>query len=188
VVIPDTVRTIEGGAFNNCPNLRELYIPDSVKKVASHIVDNCPKLESITVPSVASLKSWGFTHLFENGTDLYSMKSGSRKKVTEVRVPSDAYGLTPFPWYRGCTSLENVYWAADLDTEMIDGCKNLKNLYLSKGFYRIWCRNGRYFFQDLPRTCTVHYDDTIAKCKEEFEHETLSWHLKFKCTDGVVEL
>ena len=82
VVIPDTVTSIAGGAFNNCPNLRELYIPDSVKKVASHIVDNCPKLESITVPSVAHLRSWGFTHLFENGTDLYSMKSGSRKKVT----------------------------------------------------------------------------------------------------------
>ena len=47
VTIPENVRVIVGGAFNDDPGLTELTIPETVEKISYGAIDNCEKLKVI---------------------------------------------------------------------------------------------------------------------------------------------
>lgn len=49
VVIPDTVKKIQEGAFSCCENLVEIHIPASVESIAEGFACSCPSLKKITV-------------------------------------------------------------------------------------------------------------------------------------------
>ncbi len=48
-VIPNTVKSIDEGVFNDMKNLKEIYIPASVKNLWFTVFSNCPNVERIVV-------------------------------------------------------------------------------------------------------------------------------------------
>ena len=49
IVLPDTLKTLDGRVFYNCKNLKELEIPASVDTISAAITDGCINLDTLTV-------------------------------------------------------------------------------------------------------------------------------------------
>jgi hypothetical protein len=49
IILPESVTTINNGAFANCRNLTTIIIPDSVKEIISVAFFNCEKLTSVVI-------------------------------------------------------------------------------------------------------------------------------------------
>ena len=61
VILPETVRYIQDGAFNSCEDLEYVYIPEGCQKIGSQAFDFCDELSYIRVPdSVTKIGSWAF--------------------------------------------------------------------------------------------------------------------------------
>ena len=57
--IPDTVKTISSGAFEDCDGLKEITIPNSVTSIGARAFDDCSNLRSMTIPdSVTSISDY----------------------------------------------------------------------------------------------------------------------------------
>ena len=48
--IPDSVTSIEAGAFENCKNLVSVTIPESITMISEFLFENCESLASIVIP------------------------------------------------------------------------------------------------------------------------------------------
>ena len=118
VVIPDSVTSIGGCAFNGCKALISITIPNSVTSIGATAFYGCYKLTSITIPnSVTSIEKWAFLYCnkltsvtIENeegkvaiGTDAFPSKA----KITYVGKPK---GQPAKP-------IENPYHQAILEVE-----------------------------------------------------------------------
>jgi hypothetical protein len=63
IVLPDTLTSIGGGAFNNCTYLTSVTIPDSVTSIGIEAFYHCDGLTSVTIPgSVTSIGNGAFYH------------------------------------------------------------------------------------------------------------------------------
>jgi len=61
IVIPNTVTSIAGNAFQFCKNLKEVNIPTSCKFIGNGAFYGCDSLESIIIPnSVTDISPWAF--------------------------------------------------------------------------------------------------------------------------------
>ena len=59
--IPDTVQSIEKGAFKGCSNLKEIVVPDSVTEIGEQAFYDCHDLETVTIgKSVTGIGSKAF--------------------------------------------------------------------------------------------------------------------------------
>lgn len=62
VVIPDTVTTIQEGAFYGCSSLVSISIPDSVTEIERTAFSNCSAIESIDLPnSLININEYAFS-------------------------------------------------------------------------------------------------------------------------------
>ena len=71
VTIPDTVKTIEYGAFCSCDNLTELKIPGGVSELGEEVFASCTGLTALEIPS--NIKTIG-DKAFQGCTGLKSVK------------------------------------------------------------------------------------------------------------------
>ena len=62
IIIPDSVKSIEEGAFKHCKSLTSINIPDSVKSIGEDAFSQCKSLTSINIPN--SVKSIGYGAFF----------------------------------------------------------------------------------------------------------------------------
>ena len=121
MVLPDSVRKLDGEAFNNCPRLREIYFGKGVQKIFSYFERKCPRLERIEVnpenPNFCDREGV----LFEK-----SMK-------TLLRCPAAREGKYVVP--------EGVEILGDFS---FDGCSNLVEIVLPESLQRIegWAFRG----------------------------------------------
>lgn len=85
VIIPNSVTTIDRGAFYSYKVLKKISIPNSVTKIDSNAFSNCESLTSITIPkSVTEIGS----NAFYNCTNLTSITIPKSTK----EIGSDAFG------------------------------------------------------------------------------------------------
>ena len=90
VTIPDSVKTIQGGAFWWCRGLKNITIPNSVTTIEYRAFAECTGLTSVTIPnSVTTLGAW----VFENCINL-----------TSVTIPSSVTYIDSNPFI-GCSKV-----------------------------------------------------------------------------------
>jgi len=71
IVIPDSVKSIDDGAFCRCENLISITIPDSVTSIGSYVFSQCSSLTSITIPNtITSIEDDPFSNC-DSLTDVY---------------------------------------------------------------------------------------------------------------------
>ena len=63
IILPNSIRKIESGAFSNFSSLVNIIIPNSVTNIGSNAFFNCPSLESVTISK--NVKNIG-DHAFSN--------------------------------------------------------------------------------------------------------------------------
>ena len=88
-VIPDSVKTIEPGAFVSCNSLTQIDIPDSVSTIGEGAFYKCASLTSITIPN-SVIKIGDFT--FRNCTSLKKVYFQSK---TPPEVGSSIFSKCP---------------------------------------------------------------------------------------------
>ncbi len=120
IVIPDTVTSIEGGAFSNCYNLKFISLPGSIKYIGNEAFFWCYNLQSITIPNgVKSIGRWTF-------------RGCSQLKSVYIPGSVTSIGESAF---EDCAALENLTLSEglkEIEWFSFGGCKNLSSLNLPK--------------------------------------------------------
>ena len=49
ITLPNTVKSLENNAFDNCYSLKEIYIPESVLELRNNVITNCVKLKEVNL-------------------------------------------------------------------------------------------------------------------------------------------
>ena len=93
VVIPSSVTSIGGAAFNGCNSLRSVVIPSSVTSIGSSAFASCNSLSNVVIPpSVTSIAAYAFN------------KCNSLRSVI---IPDGMMSISN-NMFEGCYSLRNV--------------------------------------------------------------------------------
>jgi len=115
-IIPDGVKHISRGTFEEAGFLKKITIPDSVKSIDHNAFNNCWSLESVNIPSgLTAIEDFSF----------YSCE-----KLKNVVIP---YGITVLGYqvFSGCSSLteivipESVNW---IKSGAFSACWNLERI------------------------------------------------------------
>lgn len=91
IILPDSVKTINGVAFARCSNLTSINFPEGLENINAYAFDECDKLKIIAIPdSVTSIGSGAFDTNYTTSTTVYTNNdvaksydwSGSKRNVT----------------------------------------------------------------------------------------------------------
>ncbi|MEE1290147.1 MAG: leucine-rich repeat domain-containing protein [Spirochaetota bacterium] len=144
VTIPDSVTTVNSGAFVNCKNVETLVIGNGLTSL-----DNLPitsALKSITIGN--NIKSIGY-NTFKGCNKLASVTIGNR--VTSIDDNA----------FRDCSSLTSVT-IPDSVTEIgnyaFSGCNGLKNIRISKNVTKI----KDYTFSNCSNLTSIAIPDSVT--------------------------
>lgn len=119
VVIPDSVTSIEIGAFRGCISLTSITIPDSVTSIGNRAFENCKSLTSITIPDgVTSIGGYAF----------YDCKS-----LTSITIPNSVTSIGHRAFY-DCESLTSITipdGVTSIGHCAFYGCKSLTSIKIA---------------------------------------------------------
>ena len=90
IVIPDSAKTIEGGAFFNCTSLKAITIPPSVTQIGDEAFSGCSSLKENTIPSTVT----------RIGQEVFAGCSS----LKEITIPSSVTYIGDYA-LNGCSSL-----------------------------------------------------------------------------------
>lgn len=114
--IPDSVTSIDNGAFSNCSKLTSISIPDGVTSIGDDAFLNCTKLTSISIPdSVVSLgnnvfrecRSLDSVTIGNNVTSIGDYAFYNCYTLTSISIPDSATSIGDYAFY-GCSKLNSV--------------------------------------------------------------------------------
>ena len=117
VIIGEGTKTLPDFLFTDCTKLKEVVLPESLEKMGCAVFEGCTSLESFIIPENVNIDG-GFS-LFRDCVNL-----------KYVKLPSNTT-LIPQYIFAGCTSLEYLeipYGVVELETNMIQGCNNIKSI------------------------------------------------------------
>lgn len=137
VIIPGTVRFINGSAFRGCSKLVSINIPEAVTTLSGYTFMDCTSLESIVIPNtVTSLGD----NIFNGCTKLASVTLSNKlteiplqcfldcSSLTEITIPSTVTKIKGYG-FGGCSSLSKVEILGEITAigySAFQGCSSLK--------------------------------------------------------------
>ena len=149
LVIPDSVTSIDYGAFCDCSGLTSITIPDSVTSIGEFAFYNCSGLTSITIGSgVTSIVN----SAFEGCSGLTSVTIGSGvtsivnsafegcSGLTSITIPDNVTYIGRYA-FRGCSGLTSITIGSgvtSMDYGAFVDCSGLENIYITD--IAVWCR------------------------------------------------
>lgn len=113
--IPDTVKTIYGGAFRRSANLKKINIPEGVEVIGTDAFRECSNLESVTIPeSVSEIGGSAFSGsgvkkaVVPGKLDRFHHDVFSQCQRLEEVVLGEGITVIPFQTFNLCTNLKKV--------------------------------------------------------------------------------
>ncbi|MBQ3150204.1 MAG: leucine-rich repeat domain-containing protein [Clostridia bacterium] len=192
--IPDTVKTIELGAFENANYLLTVSIPDSVTKIKDSAFISMKNLEEIIIPdNVTAIGS----NTFESCIRLKSVKLGKEVstiggdafrncvQLRSIKLP-DTLTTVGYGAFYGCENLRTVTIPSSvtLIAEMaFKYCSGLRNIYYG-GTEEQWKKIDIKGNNLELKIATVHYCD-ISEDKIIITSEEQTAYYKFRYTLNV---
>ena len=138
VIIPDSVTTIDSHAFSHCSSLTSIIIPDGVTSIGDYAFYDCSSLESVTIPdSVTTIGGSAFSYC---------------SSLTSITIPDSVKSIGDYAFY-DCSSLTSVtfadtstwYYTSNYDytggtaidvTDTAQNATYLKDTYYDKYWYK----------------------------------------------------
>ena len=115
-IIPNSVTSIGGGAFQGCSGLTSIQIPSGVTSIGAWAFADCSGLTSITIPNkVTSIGSYAFygcsglisIDIPNSVTNISSDAFRGCSGLTSVSIPNSVTKIVVSMFY-GCTSLTSI--------------------------------------------------------------------------------
>lgn len=120
IVLSDSIKRINEGAFYGCEFLREIELPKSLKYIGDYFFGNCKSLKNISLPdSIESIGEMSFLNC-------YGLNRMILPKLTKT-IKESAFG-----W---CINLSEVIFPDSIcaiEKKAFVGCSNLKRVRISK--------------------------------------------------------
>ena len=122
VIIPNSVTSIGDYAFYDCSGLTSVAIPNSVISIGNYVFEDCRGLTSVTIPNSVTSIGFGAFH--------------SCKSLISVTIPNS---VTYIEWgaFDNCDNLKSIYMQCEVPIECDPICSDgtLKEaiLYVPKG-------------------------------------------------------
>ena len=135
IVLPDTLKTLDGRVFYNCKNLKELEIPASVDTISAAITDGCINLDTLTVakdnPTFMSKDNAIYS---KDETELVTVTI-----VSEFKVPDTVTVIGPDVFFNNTNliSVEIPSSVVKIGDSAFNSCKNLRSIQLPEKLVEI---------------------------------------------------
>lgn len=136
VVLPDTITTIEDGAFSGCKSLQSINLPQSIRRIESDAFRDCESLKEIWLPRCIdgiNINTFSGCHSLERvyipssvefiGLGAFTDCRSLRSLLIPVMASIDAYAFS------GCTTLSEIHLpiiSKHIEEEVLEGCTSLK--------------------------------------------------------------
>ncbi|MBP5787282.1 MAG: leucine-rich repeat domain-containing protein, partial [Kiritimatiellae bacterium] len=187
LVLPDSVTTINGGAFSGCSNLTEIVFGAGIKEISGGAFSGCVKLTSVSIPdSVTAFAGDAFSGcnglmdlevpVAWYGTDRLDgveLPDGCRVtyRGTEWTYTTDPVsgtatvtGANPAAGALTIPAMLGGYPVTSIGYQAFYNCTNLTSVAIPSSVTNI----GRYTFQNDNNLTAVYIDDLGAWCRISF--------------------
>lgn len=180
VVIPNSVKRIGLGAFNNCTSLKSIEIPSGVTMILSNTFFSCESLQSVTIPNsvrkiskdaFAGCRSLESITIPEGVTEIGSNVFGSCTSLQSITIPAGITEISAYTFY-DCRSLQSIT-IPDSVTKIGDSaffnCWSLKSVVIPDSVTEI----GTYAFYNCAALQNISISSGIAEIQSgAFEYCT----------------
>ena len=146
-IIPNSVTSIRGWAFEGCTGLISVTIGNSVTRIGESAFYNCTGLTSITIPN--SVTSIG-TNAFYGCTNL-----------TSITIPNSVTSIEPYAFY-GCTGLTSITISnsiTSIESGIFMYCTGLTSVTIPNSVTRI----GEGAFSDCKGLTSITIPDSVMR-------------------------
>ncbi len=184
VYIPDTVKTIDYGAFEDCRMLQHVSLGSSVERISDYAFCRCENLESIVIPdSVTSIGCSAFEYC-------YSLK--------RVEMGASVNAIEDYA-FASCYALETVVLSPSLEyicAFAFGDCYSLKQItipysvnFIGRGAFFLCDLDAVYFENKNADWCvSPYYDEDKDKgdvylTSDDLSPENASWFLSNQYSD-----
>ena len=149
-IIPNTVTSIGGYAFDGCSGLTSVTIPNSVTSIGESAFSYCSSLTSVTIPnSVTSIGYFAF---------------GDCSGLTTVSIGNSVTSIGPsaFSYCIGLTSITIPNSVTSIDESVFYGCSGLESIVVESGNTTYDSRdNCNAIIETATNTLLVGFKNTI---------------------------
>ena len=138
VVLPDTITSIEDGAFSGCKSLRNINLPQSIRRIESDAFRDCESLKEIWLPRCIddiNINTFSGCHSLERvyipsgvefiGLGAFTDCRSLRSLLIPVMTSIEAYAFS------GCSALSEIQLpiiSKHIEDEVLEGCASLKSV------------------------------------------------------------
>lgn len=117
IILPDTLETIENGAFKKCVNVSEINLPNNLIFIGAEAFLGCAALKSINIPEKV---------------DILFQSTFQSCGLTELKIPNNVKRIY---WgaFRRCDTLEHVVLEEGVESIgecVFELCPQLKSIFI----------------------------------------------------------
>lgn len=202
VVIPDTVFAIDGAAFRNCVNLKNITFGKDVQYIGDAAFENCVGLQHIDLPlKLTKIGNHAFEYcisLLEAETEYYLLEIGSRAfarcySLTHFTVGSEVLRIAEDAFKESDSLVEVCNRSYKIDVSKRQDLSNVINLYnIPGGRPKLFYVDGKYVVYDLygekPLLVRYYGKDTNVVLPENFNGKPYDIHDYAFSQSGVVSV
>ena len=192
--IPETIVSVGNNAFQDCSNVRGIYLGYSLTNIGTGVFKNCSKLIDICIPGMITSIS---DNLFENcsglknisitnfitriGNDAFSGCVG----LTHIVIPSHVTSIGNNSYY-GCSGLTSATipeTIAAIGNQAFQNCSALARVYFTTT--NTIPTIGSDAFTGISSTATVYYNAVILSIPTSFQvfpNISTDWSSRFSIT------
>lgn len=162
LIIPNSVNSIKGMAFDGCNGLISVTIPNSIFKIDGNAFKDCSNLTTISFP--------------ESLTDIEAYAFSNCSALTTVNIPNSVKNIGDFT-FSGCSGLTSVKLGnsvSSIGRGAFRGCDNLNTIISLKRIpLEIWEQYSDWptFSRDVYSNATLY----VPKRSKDYYKSTVGW-------------